>query len=86
MKADLTIETTIEASVDIIWRNEADVQGTKQFNNLNIYKAKPKTLDDGSVVINYDRLGLLPMAGKLEPFINSASGQWPEPAIPPSVQ
>ena len=86
VKADSTIETTIKASVDVIMRNEADVQGTKQFNNLNIYKAKPKTLDDGSVVINYDRLVLLPMAGKLEPFINSASGQWPEPAIPPSVQ
>jgi hypothetical protein len=86
VKSDRTVETTHRTSVDISWRDGSVVQGNKQFNNLNIYKGIQQRRQDGSFVITYQREGLLEMEGKLEPFINSASGQWPEPNISPLIQ
>ena len=85
VKPDRTVETTHRTSVDITWRAGSIVEGNVQFNNLNIYKAKTRREDDGAFFVDYERLDLLEMEGKLEPFINSASGQWPEADIPPSV-
>lgn len=83
VKPDRSVQTTQRASVDISWRDGSVIQGDKQFNNLNIYKA---TLDPQDNIVIYERKDLLEMEGKLAPFINSASGQWPEPNIPPSIQ
>lgn len=86
VRSDRTVETSHRTSVDILWRDGSIVQGDKQFNNLNIYKAKIERVDSGAFVVTYDRLDELKMEGKLEPFINSGSQQWPGPNIPPSVQ
>jgi hypothetical protein len=58
----------------------------KGIDPLNLYKGVVEQLQDGSFVVTFTRKHLMPMEGELETFINSASGQRPEPPIPPSVQ
>ena len=82
MKPDGTVDTRLRTSVDIAWKDGSVTSGTKQFNNLNIYK-RTVTVDG---VVQYERKGLLQMEGKLEPFVKSASGVWPEPPLSPEIQ
>ena len=84
LKSDGSVEASHKLSVDITWKN-GQKQGDTPFNNLNIYKRNIVFNQDGSIQANYDREDLLPMEGELKPFIDSASGQWPELAIAPSV-
>jgi hypothetical protein len=88
VKPDRTVETTVRTSVDVSWKDGSIIQGATPFNNLSIYKAIPNQRQDGSFAVTYEREpdGLLEMEGKLERFINSVSGRWPEPDIPPSVR
>lgn len=84
VKSDRTIQTTHRTSVDISWRDGSVIEGETPFNNLNIYK-RQKNLETED--FDYIRQGdVLSMEGKLKPFIDSASGKWPEPKIPPSVK
>ncbi len=85
LKSDGSVEASHKFSVDITWKN-GEKQGETPFNNLNIYKRKIVFNQDGSIKADYEREDLLPMEGELKPFVDSASGQWPEPPIPPSVQ
>ena len=41
---------------------------------------------DGSIGADYEREDILLMEGELKPFIESASGEWPEAAIQPSIK
>jgi hypothetical protein len=86
VKPDRSVQTTHRTSLDIAWQEGSAQQGASPFNNLNIYKAIIGKDDDGGFTVNYERINLLKMEGKIEPFFNSASGQWPEPAIPPSIR
>jgi hypothetical protein len=54
--------------------------GISIFNNLNLYAR--------SEIDRFVRLngGLLEMEGHLQSFVESGSGAWPEPAIPPTVK
>jgi hypothetical protein len=54
--------------------------GISIFNNLNLYA---RSQIDRFVRLNG---GLLEMNGHLESFVESGSGAWPEPAIPPTVK
>ena len=82
MKSDGTVDTRLRASVDVAWKDGRVTSGTKQFNNLNIYKRAVAI--DG--VVQYERKGLLEMDGKLRPFVNSATGAWPEPPLEPEIR
>jgi hypothetical protein len=87
LKPDRTVAAQIKASVDKSWNETTGaVAGETAFNNLNLYKGLVEQRIDGSFVVTFTRQELMPMEGELEPFINSASGQRPEPPIPPSVQ
>ena len=84
---DRSVAAQIKASVDKSWNETTGaVQGETAFNNLYLYKALVLRLEDGSFTETFTLQKLMPMEGELEPFINSASGQRPEPPIPPSVQ
>jgi hypothetical protein len=83
---DHSVESRIETSVDITWKNNTKT-GTHNFNNLNIYKLQLDPEDDTKV--NYVRQpdGLLEMNNQVKPFIESVPlGTWPTPAIEPSVE
>lgn len=80
---DRTVENSIRTSVDITWKNGSVTSGQTQFNNLNIYKAATDFEDSRTV---YERKGILEMEETLKPFVDSASGAWPEPQIEPSVK
>lgn len=82
MKSDGKVDTRLRASVDVGWKDGITVSGTKQFNNLNIYKKV--VITDGTM--QYKRQGLLEMEGKLRPFVNSATGAWPEPPSEPEIR
>jgi hypothetical protein len=86
MKSDRTFTELYKTSVDASWSETSGRQGQTPFNNLNIYKGIVGQLQDGSFTVTFTRKDLMPMEGEMEPFINSASGQRPEPPIPPSVQ
>jgi len=86
MKTDRTFTELYKTSVDASWSETSGRQGQTPFNNLNIYKGIVGQLQDGSFTVTFTRKDLMPMEGEMEPFINSASGQRPEPPIPPSVQ
>jgi len=86
IQSDRSVKTIHKASVDVEWENGSLTQGDNPFNNLNIYLGVQSQGQDGSYKITYERKGLLRMEDELEDFINSASGDWPEPDIPPSVQ
>jgi len=87
LKPDRTVAAQIKASVDKSWNETTGaVAGETAFNKLNLYKGLVEKRIDGSFVITFTRQQLMSMEGELEPFINSASGQRPEPPIPPSVQ
>jgi hypothetical protein len=84
LKADRTVAAQIKASVDKSWSETTGaVEGETAFNNLNLYKLGRNLQTDE---FEFALQKLMPMEGELEPFINSASGQRPEPPIPPSVQ
>ena len=83
MMPDGTVDTRLRTSVDIAWKDGNVTSGTKQFNNLNIYK---RTVTALQREVKYERQGLLKMEGKLEPFVKSASGVWPEPPLSPEIQ
>lgn len=83
IKPDGTVDTRLRTSVDIAWKDGSVTSGTKQFNNLNIYK---RTVTALQREVKYERQGLLEMEGKLEPFVKSASGVWPEPPLSPEIQ
>ncbi len=83
LKSDRTVAAQIKTSVDKSWSAAGGVQGETAFNNLNLYKLQKNLETDEWEFI---RQTLMPMEGELEDFINSASGQRPEPPIPPSVQ
>ena len=84
LKPDRTVAAQIKASVDKSWNETTGaVAGETAFNNLNLYKLRRNLQTDE---FEFALQELMPMEGELEPFINSASGQRPEPPIPPSVQ
>jgi hypothetical protein len=83
LKSDRSVQATHRASVDITWKDGSVIRGRNNFNNLNIYKA---AFDPQDKVLIYERKGLLEMEGQLESFVNSASGQWREPNISPSIK
>lgn len=86
IQSDRSVKTIHKASVDVEWENGSLTQGDNPFNNLNIYLGVQSQDQGGNYKITYKRKGLLRMEDELEDFINSASGDWPEPDIPPSVQ
>jgi hypothetical protein len=86
VKPDRSVQTIHRTSLDITWGESSGQQGSLPFNNLNIYKSAVRKDENGLVGVNYTRINRLRMEGSLEPFVNSASGQWPEPSIPPSIR
>jgi len=76
-------ETRIRLSVDMLLKEKGSkISGTANFNNLSIYERSVNS--DGE--INYRLKELLPMEGQLKPFVESASGSWPEAELPPAIK
>jgi len=86
LKPDRTVAELFKTSVDVSWSESNGRQGEAPFNNMNVYKGVVGQLQDGSFTVTFTRKDLMPMEGQMEAFINSASGQRPEPPIPPSIQ
>ena len=84
LKPNRTVEASIGLSVDVTWKNGL-TEGETPFNNINIYKRNIVFNQDGSINGDYQREKVLQMNGELKPFIDSASGQWPEPDSNPSI-
>ncbi len=83
---DGSVVTRLRTSVDIHWQDGQVIDGTVTFNNINIYERKPPEINGTSSVWDYVRRSTLTMEGQLEPFIMSASGNWPEPSLPPEIK
>lgn len=85
LKSDRSVAAQIKTSVDTSWSDAGAIDGDNPFNDLSLYKAILEQ-DVGLFTYTFIRQKHFPMEGELEDFINSASGQRPEPQIPPSVQ
>ena len=83
LNPDRSVSAEIKTSVDTSWSDTGAIDGDNPFNNLNLYRLQKNLQTDS---FEFVRQKLFPMEGELEDFINSASGQKPEPKIPPSVQ
>lgn len=85
LNPDRTVTTRFNTSVDASWEDGV-TSGTIQCNNLNLYRATiTQELGPGRFVKTYDRKAVLPMEGMVKPFIDSATGLWPEPFTIPSL-
>ncbi|MBB5353873.1 pectin methylesterase-like acyl-CoA thioesterase [Haloferula luteola] len=89
VQSDRQIKLKVRTSITSEWDEATGVvyraptappttTGNHPFNNLNIYT---RNLPDG-----YGREIEIMMDGHLAPFVESTSGAWPEPPIPPSLR
>lgn len=81
LKVRTSVTTEWDEATGTVYRAPtapATTPGARPFNNLNIYT---RNLPDG-----YGRAIEIKMEGHVAPFVESASGAWPEPPIPPSIR
>jgi len=86
LEDDGTVSQQFRISVDSVWSEDSSVEGEVKFNNMNVFKGIIENNEAGSYDFTFQLRQLLPMEGSLEGFINSASGDWPEPPVQPFVQ